>query len=471
MTTGVSEPAGSAWATATTSGRPLRVAVVGAGPAGFYTVEALLKRKDVDVDVDLFERLPAPYGLLRYGVAPDHPKIKSVSVAYDRLCEDPRVRFFGNVHVGRGLAVSDLLACYDQVVFATGCETDRRIGVPGEELAGSLSATAFVAWYNGHPEYRSLPVDLSTERVVVVGIGDVAMDLARILLRNPDDLANTDIADYALAALRTSRVREVVILARRGPRQAAFAAKELEDIAELPGVGVSVDRDQVTHDLETVDPHHGTERHKLEVLAAIADAGDGGARRRLEIRFLASPAAILGEGGRTAAIRIQHNELIRSASSDVVARGTGRYETIPCGLVLRSVGYRGLPLAGLPFDEERGIIANAGGRVLDGGVIVPGLYVSGWIKRGATGVVGTNKGDAAATVANMLEDAATTPARDAASVSRGAIDRVLGERGIRVVTWDGWKRIDRVERERGAATGKVREKLTDIEACLEAAGV
>jgi ferredoxin--NADP+ reductase len=453
-----------------TAERPLRVAVVGAGPAGFYTVEALLKRKDVSVDVDLFERLPSPYGLLRYGVAPDHPKIKAVSASYDKLLEDPRVRYFGNVHVGHDVAVADLTGAYDQVVFTTGCETDRKLGVPGEDLAGSLSATAFVAWYNGHPDYTSLPVDLSTERAVVVGIGDVAMDLARILLRSPDDLAKTDIANYALAALRKSRVREVVILARRGPRQAAFAAKELEDIAELPGVGVLVDRELVDPELAAVDPHHGTERHKLEVLAKIADCGNLSAGRRLELRFLASPAAILGDGGRTTAIRIQHNELVRSASSDIVARGTGRYEAIPCGLVLRSVGYRGLPLAGLPFDEERGIIANHAGRVLQDGVIVPGVYVAGWIKRGATGVVGTNKGDAAATVAGMVEDLAAMTPRDAAAVSRAAIDSLLQLRGVRFVTWDGWKRIDRTERERGQASGKLREKLTDLDAALQAAG-
>jgi ferredoxin/flavodoxin---NADP+ reductase len=450
--------------------RPLRVAVVGAGPAGFYTVEALLKRKDAHVDVDLFERLPAPYGLLRYGVAPDHPRIKSVSAAYDRQCDDERVRYFGNVHVGRDVSVEDLAACYDQVVFTTGCETDRKIGVPGEDLAGSLSATAFVAWYNGHPDYASLPVDLSCERAVVVGIGDVAMDLARILLRSRDDLATTDIAGYALEALRRSRVREVVILARRGPRQAAFAAKELEDIAELPDVDVLVDAEIVAADLATVDPHHGTERHKLEVLAAIAAAPRKKTDRRLEIRFLASPSEVLGEGGRTTGIRIQHNELVRSASSDIIARGTGRFETIPCGLVLRSVGYRGVPLAGLPFDEERGIIANAAGRVLKDGVILPRFYAAGWIKRGATGVVGTNKGDAAATVALMIEDIASLPPREAAAVSRDAIDRLLDARGIRSVSWEGWKRMDRIERERGAEAGKLREKLIDVDEALAIAG-
>ncbi len=451
--------------------RPLRVAVVGAGPAGFYTVEALLKRAGPHLDVDLFERLPAPYGLLRYGVAPDHPKIKGVSVAYDRLCEDARVRYLGNVAAGSGdLSVDDLVAHYDQIVFATGCETDRRLGIDGEDLDGSHSATAFVGWYNGHPDYTSLAVDLGTPRAVVVGVGDVAMDLARILLRSPDELATTDIAGHALDVLRRSAVREVVILARRGPREAAFAAKELEDIAELPGVAVSIDGDLVRSQLAAVDPHCGTEKHKLEVLAGLAAAPASPSVRRLVIRFLVSPVEIVGDGGRVTSVRIEHNELARDAGGAAIARGTGHYESIPAGLVVRSVGYRGVAVPGLPFDEKSGTVPNADGRVLRGGQVAADLYVAGWIKRGATGVVGTNKGDAASTVARMLEDAATRAPKDANGVSRGAIDELLRARGVRVVSWEGWKRIDRRERELGTATGKVREKLTATADLLAAAG-
>jgi len=452
-------------------GRPLRVAVVGAGPAGFYTVEALLKRAGLDVEIDLFERLPAPYGLLRYGVAPDHPKIRGISVAYDRIADDPRVRFLGNVPVGEGgVAVDELLAHYDQVVFATGCETDRHLGVPGEELAGSHPATAFVAWYNGHPDFVALPVDLSVERAVVVGIGDVALDLARMLLRDPEDLATTDITDEALAVLRGSRVREVVILARRGPAQAAFAAKEMEDILELPGVRVVVDHAFVQADLDAMDPHAGHDRHKLEVLARAASLPSSADERRLVIRFLVSPAEIVGRDGRVTAVRIEHNEIVRDAEGHATARGTGRCEDIEAGLVVRSVGYRGVAIAGLPFDDKQGIVPNFDGRVLASGATVPGLYVAGWIKRGATGVVGTNKGDAAATVARMLEDILQAPSRDAASVSRAAIDQLLGARGLRVVSWEGWKRIDQRERERGAKVGKPREKLTSVAELVEAAG-
>lgn len=451
--------------------RPLRVAVVGAGPAGFYTAEALLKHAGLHVEIDLVERLPAPYGLLRYGVAPDHPKIKGISAAYDRIAEDPRVRFLGNVDVGHGIVgVADLASCYDQVVFTIGCETDRHLGVPGEELDGSHPATSFVAWYNGHPDHVALPVNLGSERAVVVGIGDVAMDLARILLRNPDELAPTDITTQALGILRGSRVREVVILARRGPAQAAFAAKELEDIGELEGVDVHVDTAMVRADLDAMDPHAGHDRHKLEVLAGLGEKPKTEGNRRLVIRFLASPSEITGEHGRVTGIRVEATELRTDGEGRVSARGTGRFEQIDAGLVVHSVGYRGVPVPGLPFDDAHGTIPNAEGRVTDGGAVLPGLYVAGWIKRGANGVVGTNKSDAAATVARMLEDLAGRESRPAAEVSREAIDALLRSRGARVVTWEGWKAIDRVERERGKAAGKVREKLTCFDDLLAAAG-
>lgn len=464
-----------------TNERPLRVAVVGAGPAGFYTVEALLKHDDVRVDVDLIERLPAPYGLLRYGVAPDHPKIKAVSAAYDRLAEDSRVRFLGNVAVGVGdrghLEIDDLLACYDQVVVATGCETDRRMGIPGEDLAGSHCATSFVAWYNGHPDYVSLPVRLDTERAVVVGVGDVAMDLARMLLQDPARLAATDIAGYALRTLEESRIREVVVLARRGPAEAAFAAKELEDIGHLPDLAIDIDADLVERALAEVDPHDTHEKHKLEVLAGLAARADDGAPRRLVLRFLASPAEILGEAERVRALRIEHNELVRGPGGDVRARGSGRFETLETGVVLRSIGYRGVPLPGLPFDEARGLVPNREGRVVQpasagdaaGAPTMDRLYVAGWIKRGATGVVGTNKGDAAATVVRMLEDLPALEPREASTVSRQAIDARLEQRGLRAVSWQDWKRIDAAEKKRGKVLGKVRDKFTSIDEMLSAA--
>lgn len=451
--------------------RPLRVAVVGAGPAGFYTAEALLKQSAVQVDIDLVERLPAPYGLLRYGVAPDHPKIKGISAAYDRIAADRRVRFVGNVDVGHGsVGVSDLAACYDQVVFAIGCETDRHLGIPGEQLAGSHPATSFVAWYNGHPDHVALPVNLASERAVVVGIGDVAMDLARILLRNPEDLAGTDITSQALGILRGSRVREVLVLARRGPAQAAFAAKELEDIGELAGVDVHVDTALVRADLAAMDVHAGHDRHKLEVLAALGEAPKTPDHKRLVVRFLASPVEILGDGARVTGVRVEATEIRTDAEGHATAHGTGCFETIETGLVVHSVGYRGVPVPGLPFDDRSGTIPNADGRIVDGAAVVPNLYAAGWIKRGASGVVGTNKGDAAATVQRMLEDVGGLAAKPSNEVARAAFDDLLRRRGIRTVTWEGWQAIDRVERERGKSAGKVREKLTSFDELLAAAG-
>lgn len=456
--------------------RPLRVAVVGAGPAGFYAAEALLKRPSLAVEIDLIERLPAPFGLLRYGVAPDHPKIKSIAVAYERIAADPRVRFLGNVGVrvqGDGesgaLTIEDLLAHYDQVVVTTGCETDRRLGIPGEDLEGSLAATRFVAWYNGHPDHVDLDVKLNMDRVVVVGIGDVALDLARILLRNPEELATTDITDAALQALRGSRVREVVLLARRGPAQTAFAAKEFEDVLELDGVEVCTDVELVRGDLEHADPHAGTERHLLEVLSRSSASPPKPSARRLILRFLTSPVEVVGEDGRVIGVRVEKNELITDEDGKTSARGSGCYETLSAGLVLRSVGYRGVALEGMPFDEGKGVVPSREGRVVRGDEIYPRLYVAGWIKRGATGVVGTNKADAAATVTRMLEDLPTLPEKDAEGVGRAKIDELLRSRKVDVISWEDWTRIDARERERGAATAKVREKFTTTAAALAAA--
>ncbi|HVW30104.1 MAG TPA: FAD-dependent oxidoreductase [Polyangiaceae bacterium] len=440
--------------------RPLRVAVVGSGPAGFYTADALLKNKQITAEVDLFERLPAPYGLVRYGVAPDHQKIKSVTAAYDKLCENPRLRFLGNVHVGHpDISLEELLLHYDQVVFAVGCETDRRLGIPGEDLSGSHPATSFVAWYNGHPDFVDYPVALDAERAVIVGVGDVAMDLTRMLLQGHERLAKTDIAEHALEVFRKSRVREVVLVARRGPAQAAFATKELEDIVELPDVAVDIDPAQVRADVESGEEHDGLTKRKLEYLATLATRDKGTSDRRAIFRFLASPVEIVGEGGKVTGLSIEHNELVKDHAGRASARGTGRIETIPAGLVFRSVGYRGVPIPGLPFDEKQGIVPNAEGRVQRNGETVPFVYVAGWIKRGPSGVIGTNKSDASGTVQKMLEDIRD---RAAPPKPREAVDDLLRSRGVRVVTWSDWQRLDRVERERGAAIGKIREKVTHL---------
>ena len=396
------------------SSQPLRVAVVGAGPAAFYAVEHLFKQADLLIEVDMFDRLPAPHGLVRYGVAPDHPKIKTVTRAYDSIAGHPRFRFFGNVELGRHVTLDDLRRHYHQVVLATGAQTDRRMGIPGEDLAGSHPATEFVAWYNGHPDYREHVFDLSVERAAVVGVGNVAIDVARMLVRTPEELEGTDVADYALEALRNSRVREVFLLGRRGPAQAAFTNPEIKEIGEMADADVIVRPDEVTLDpLSQAEVDASGDRllvRKVEILQGYAVRKPEGRRRRLHVRFLVSPVEIIGdEQGRVVGMRLVRNVLVADDKGRLGAKPTGDYEDLDVGLVFRSVGYRGVPLPGVPFHERWGVIPNEKGRVTDPatGAPIPGLYATGWIKRGPSGVIGTNKPDAVETVTAMLEDAAS----------------------------------------------------------------
>ncbi len=447
----------------------MRVAIVGAGPSGFYTAAALLAARDVQVTVDLIDRLPTPYGLVRYGVAPDHPKIKEVVRVFERLALDARVRYLGHVDFGRDLDLADLRRHYDQVVFAVGGQSDRRLGVPGEDLAGSLSSTAFVAWYSRHPDFLDLPVDLATPAAAVVGVGNVAIDVARVLAREPDELAATDISDDALAALRAGAVRDVHLLARRGPVQAKCSPAELKELAHLAGVDLIVD----PRELE-LDPASRAElagdpqaQKNLEILRAAAARGRTGATRRIHLRFLVSPVELLGAGGRVAGLRLERNRLVEGPSG-LAARGTGEFEALPVGLVVRAVGYRSLPLPGVPFDERAGIIPNAAGRVLDpaSGEPLPGLYVAGWVKRGPTGLIGSNKPDGAETAAAMLADLASAPA--AAEPDPAAVDATLAARGCRVVDFPAWQRLDRLEVERGRAAGRARVKFGPVAEMLAA---
>ncbi len=448
--------------------RPLRIAIVGAGPAGFYTAAALLAQtaptrggSAPDLQVDIFDRLPTPYGLVRFGVAPDHPKIKEVVRVFERVAVDPRVRFLGGVELGRDLSVADLAAHYDQVVLAVGGQSDRRLGVPGEDLAGSHSSTALVAWYSAHPDFLDLPVDLAVDAAAVVGAGNVAVDVARILGRNPEDLASTDISDEALAHLRTSRIRDVYFIVRRGPVQAKWSPAELKELSRLEGVDLVVDPRELELDPGSEQELAGDPQalKSMEILRAVAQRGPTGAARRIHLRFLVSPVAIEGDGGRVTGLCLERNRLTGEPGA-LVASGTGERSTLPVGLVVRAVGYRSLPLAGLPFDDRRAIIPNQRGRVIETrtGSPLPAFYVAGWIKRGPTGLIGSNKPDGAETAAAMIEDRTGLTL-----VATDPIDRLLVERGLQPVDFAGWKRLDEIEIERGRAAGRPRVKFGRVE--------
>ncbi len=451
---------------------PIRVCTVGSGPSAFYAVEALLKASGLDVRVDMFERLPTPFGLVRGGVAPDHQKIKSVSKVYDKIAEDPRFRFFGNVRIGKDLTIEQLERSYHAIVWAIGCESDNRLGVPGEDLAGVCSATEFVGWYNGHPDFRDRTFDLQrSRRVAVVGNGNVAMDCSRILLQSADRLADTDIADHALATLRQSSVTEVVLLGRRGPAQAAFSPKEIEEIAELPDVDVAVSAEDAhvdEHSAKWLETQARSAQRSVKFLQECAARGPQDRKKRLTCRFLVAPVAFEGDGGRVRAITLQHAALDLDKDGTPRARPIDRFTTLEVDLVLKAVGYRGVPLPGLAFDDRRGIIANLDGRVLDrvGGAARRGHYVVGWAKRGPTGLVGTNSPDSKATVEQLLQDvrAATT----LAPTVEGGAEKALRAANLDFVTWQDWQRLDAHERAQGQDRGKVRHKEPDVAALLQA---
>ncbi|MGI8593798.1 MAG: FAD-dependent oxidoreductase [Solirubrobacteraceae bacterium] len=456
-----------------TQENPLRVAVIGSGPAGFYAAGQLLGKKAQHVArVDVFDRLPTPWGLVRAGVAPDHPNIKAVSRVFEKTAGHEGFRFFGNVELGRDLDVSDLRRHYHAVIFAVGAQSDRRMGIPGEELPGSWGATDFVAWYNAHPDYRHLDFDLNCARAVVVGNGNVALDVARMVALTHDELRVTDVADHALEALRESQIREIVVLGRRGPLQAAFTNPELRELGEMIEADVSVevceaDLDPLSRAL--LDESDITARKNVDILTAYSKRPPAGRPTRLVLRFLASPVEILGDE-RVEGIVIERNELVRDEESGALrARPTGERETISCGLVLRSIGYRGVALPGVPFDEPSAVIPNDGGRVLEDGEPRRGEYVTGWIKRGPSGVIGTNKKDSGETVALLLADLEAERLLDPPDPDTDAIEDLLRDRGVEVVTQEGWEAIDEHERGRGEPSDRPRAKLTSFEELLEQA--
>ena len=430
--------------------RNWRVAVVGAGPAGLYGVDALVKK---GAAVDVFETLFAPFGLVRYGVAPDHPKIKRTGAVFERILGHPDVRLFANVAVGRDVSVDELLSQYDQVLISMGSAGARALGISGEDLAGSFSATELVNWYNGHPDFQDLSPPLDHPRAVVIGMGNVAIDVARILVRDPGELASTDISDAALVSLRKSQVKEVILLARRGPNQAAFDEKEVRELAALEGVELGIDG-YVSKRLTKMS----------EFIAAFPRASDLIGEKRVILRFCASPAALLGEG-RVSRIKIERNDLVESAAQ-MRAVGSGEFAEIDAGLVVRAIGYSGKALPGVPFCENTGTIPNTEGRVLTepDGTVIERLYVAGWIKRGPTGLIGTNKSCAVDTVTKMEQDLDQVgPERDL-----DAIVSLLTERGVRFINKEEWARLDALELSQGKDLGKARQKFTTLKEALDA---
>lgn len=444
--------------------RPYHVAIVGSGPSGYFAAASLLKfadaNDDADVRVDMLEMLPTPWGLVRSGVAPDHPKIKSISAQFEKTAADPRFRFFGNIVVGDHVAPAELAERYDAVVYAVGAQSDRALGIPGEDLPGSVAAVDFVGWYNAHPHFTEMAPDLVCSRAVVIGNGNVALDVARILVTDPDALAATDIADHALKSLHERGVEEVLIIGRRGPLQAPFTTLELRELGDLEGLGdvdVIVDpadfADITDEDLEAAGK---TVKNNIKVLRGYAERPPKGATRRIVFRFRTSPIELKGEG-RVESIVLGRNELVDD-NGRIVAKDTGQRDEVPAQLVVRAVGYRGIPTPGLPFDERSGTIPHADGRI-EGS---RNEYVVGWIKRGPTGVIGTNKKDSQETVDTLIADLGGASLAEFGEDHSTELVEWLLERQPKLVTDDHWKLIDAHERTSGEPHGRPRVKLTTV---------
>jgi len=447
--------------------RPLRVAIVGSGPSGFYAAEDLLRQK-LSIKVDMFDKLPVPFGLVRYGVAPDHPKIKNVTKVFEKTASNPNFSFFGNVTVGKNISVFELNKFYDAVIFAYGAESDRQLGITGEDLVGSYTATEFVAWYNGHPDFQDHHFDFSHEVAVIVGNGNVAMDVARVLCKTPDELKMTDINQNALEVLAESKIREVHVYGRRGPVQASFTAPEIREMGELAECYPIVD----PHDMELneasrkelEDTDNAGKKKNYEIMQSFLTLEPKNRKRKFVLHFQRSPIEIIGQG-RVQKVKFEINKLTGEPNKQKV-RGTGKFEEIGCGIFFRSVGYSGLRIKGLPFAAQAGVVPNQAGRVMDSEEIFTGWYVAGWIKRGATGVIGTNKPDSEETVKSLLEDIEQLNPCEVPDTQE--VLKFLKDREVRVVTFEDWKKIDAAEIARGVKSGKPREKFSRVTGMLSA---
>ena len=450
-----------------------KIAVIGSGPAGFYAAGELFRQQSWDIKVDMFERLPTPFGLVRGGVAPDHQKIKSVTKIYSRIAENENFRFFGNVEFGRDIKQSDLLEHYDAVIYTVGSPADRALGIPGEDLSGSHSATEFVAWYNGHPDFREHKFDLSVKYAFVIGMGNVALDVARILAKNPEELAETDITDYALKALRKSQLEDIWLVGRRGPLQAAFSPVELREFLELPEADVVIEENALELDAESqhiLETISGKDTKKnIEILKQMSAMAASGKKRKVHFLFLASPLEISGDG-KVEKIRMVRNQLVKKEDGSLRPQATDKIVEEDAGLVFRSIGYHGKPLADLPFDQKSGTIPNEFGQVKDpenGNLLRNREYVAGWIKRGPSGVIGTNKQDAVETVHRMLETFLKEKMESGKNVSNPDIVLLLEKRKVEFVSFADWKLLDAHEIEAGQKQGRPRVKLTSTAEMLE----
>ena len=457
-----------------TESNPIRIAIIGAGPAGFYAAEYLFRQPDLKLEVDVYDRLPTPYGLVRSGVAPDHQKIKNVTRVFDKTASNPAFRFFGNVEYGRDLSLEDLKTFYHQVYFSTGAQIDRPLNIPGEDLPRSHSATEFVAWYNGHPDFRDLEFDLSRDSVAVIGVGNVAIDVARILCKTVDELAPTDIADYALEALAESRIRDVYMLGRRGPAQAAFTNPEIKEMGILQDASTVILEEELKLDpLSAAALEAAPDRliqKMLDMMETYIGGTVPGASKTCHIRFLLSPIELLAaDDGGVGSMRVVRNRLVESKSGRLSSMPTDTTFELPVGLVFRSVGYRGVSLPDIPFNVDWGVVPNESGRVVDkNGKVQEGCYVGGWIKRGPTGVIGTNKRDANETVSCMVEDLAAGRHFHPEAASAEAVENFLRSRRAAIITYADWLRIDELETAAGAESNRPRIKFTSLDEVLEA---
>ncbi len=446
---------------------PLHVAIVGSGPSGFYAAEALIK-SDINVKVDMLERLPSPYGLVRSGVAPDHPKLKQAILLYDKIAQSPEFNLIANITVGKDISVDELRDSHHAIIFTCGAESDRRLGIPGEDLAGSYTATEFVAWYNGHPDYRQRQFDLSNEFAVIIGQGNVAADVARILAKTVDELKHTDIAEHALDALAESKIKDIYVIGRRGPAQAKFTPKELREFGVLENCDAVVDSEEMklneASNNELEEKSNIGSKKIYNLFQEYSSRPITEKSRRCHFQFLRSPVELLGNS-KLERVRIEYNQLSGDPFKQS-ARGSGEFYELETGILFRSIGYRGVPIEGVPFHDSWGVFPNEDGRITENDKVVPQFYAAGWIKRGPSGIIGTNRACSVATVGSLLADLEKLDSSD----SKAGADKLyslLDSRNVRYLNYLEWKKIDAVEVERGQPKEKPREKITYVKEMLD----